>query len=249
MSKPVVFDDLCKKAKGTTMYHSQSFNMTAEARAVEGKPVVSKISGDFVPCDYCSVKKLSIDSTGAVVADVDFTKLLKKTTFTLRSMKDFNEVGLKKVGVGAKVLCDRVAFDCSFDIVSQRYHAGIVGGLPTTDFGLCYRVKDVVLSCVGYDLMKQGDLCVFYEMNDKTRLSGVCHVKSFDEVPEMLLGVAHKIGENTEVRCKVSSSGCVSGCFKSSVDDKMTFSGSLSVDGKDLKSGNNRLGLGVEFLF
>ena len=44
-------------------------------------------------------------------------------------MKDFNEVGLKKVGVGAKVLCDRVAFDCSFDIVSQRYHAGIVGGL------------------------------------------------------------------------------------------------------------------------
>lgn len=44
-------------------------------------------------------------------------------------MKDFNEVGLKKVGVGAKVVCDRVAFDCSFDIVSQRYHAGIVGGL------------------------------------------------------------------------------------------------------------------------
>ena len=61
--------------------------MTAEARAVEGKPVVSKISGDFVPCDYCSVKKLSIDSTGAVVADVDFTKLLKKKTFTLRLLK------------------------------------------------------------------------------------------------------------------------------------------------------------------
>ena len=61
--------------------------MTAEARAVEGKPVVSKISGDFVHCDYCSVKKLSIDSTGAVVADVDFTKLLKKTTFTLRLLK------------------------------------------------------------------------------------------------------------------------------------------------------------------
>ena len=25
MSKPVVFDDLCKKAKGTTKYHLQSF--------------------------------------------------------------------------------------------------------------------------------------------------------------------------------------------------------------------------------
>lgn len=58
--------------------------MTAEGRAVEGKPVVSKISGDFIPCDYCNVKKLSIDSTGALVGDLDFTKLLKKTTFTLR---------------------------------------------------------------------------------------------------------------------------------------------------------------------
>lgn len=46
-----------------------------------------------------------------------------------RSMKDFNEAGLKKVGVGAKVLCDRVAFDCSFDVVSQRYTAGIVGAV------------------------------------------------------------------------------------------------------------------------
>lgn len=120
---------------------------------------------------------------------------------------------------------------------------------PRTDIGLSYQLKNVVLSCVGYDSLKEGDVCMMYEMNDDTRLSGVCHVKSFEEVPEVLLGVAHKIGESTEVRCKVSSSGCVSGCFKSTVEKKMTFSGSLSVDGKDLKSGNNRLGFGVEFLF
>ena len=46
-----------------------------------------------------------------------------------RSMKDFNEAGLKKAGVGAKVVCDRVAFDCSFDMISQRYSAGLVGAV------------------------------------------------------------------------------------------------------------------------
>lgn len=126
---------------------------------------------------------------------------------------------------------------------------GNCSGKMTTDFGLSYSVNEVVLSCVGYDMMKHADLCVFYNMNDKTRLSGVCKVKSFEEVPEVVLGVACKVADNTEVRCKMSSSGCVSGCFKSSVDDKMVFSGSLSIDAKDLKSGKNRIGLGVEFLF
>lgn len=46
--------------------------------------MVSKISTDFAPCGYCTVKKLSIDSTGATVADADIPKLLKNTTFTIR---------------------------------------------------------------------------------------------------------------------------------------------------------------------
>lgn len=46
--------------------------------------MVSKISTDFAPCGYCTVKKLSIDSTGAIVADADIPKLLKNTTFTIR---------------------------------------------------------------------------------------------------------------------------------------------------------------------
>lgn len=58
--------------------------MTAEAKALEAKPVVSKISCDFNPCDYCAVKKLSIENTGAIVADFDVKKLVKKTTFTVR---------------------------------------------------------------------------------------------------------------------------------------------------------------------
>ena len=45
---------------------------------------MSKLSGDFAPCSYCNVKKLSVDNMGAVVADVDVTKLIRNTTFTLR---------------------------------------------------------------------------------------------------------------------------------------------------------------------
>ena len=59
-------------------------NITAEARTCAGKPVVSKVSSDFIPCDYFNVKKLSIESTGAVVGDVDIPKLINNTTFTLR---------------------------------------------------------------------------------------------------------------------------------------------------------------------
>ena len=46
--------------------------------------MVSKISGDFAPCTHCNFKKLSVDNMGAMVADVDVTKLIRNTTFTLR---------------------------------------------------------------------------------------------------------------------------------------------------------------------
>jgi len=58
--------------------------MTTEAKAIAGKPVISKVSADFVPCDHCNIKKLSIETTGAVVADADIVKVAKNTTFTLR---------------------------------------------------------------------------------------------------------------------------------------------------------------------
>lgn len=46
--------------------------------------MVSKLSGEFAPCAYCNVKKLSVENSGALVADVDFKKLVKNTTFTVR---------------------------------------------------------------------------------------------------------------------------------------------------------------------
>lgn len=46
--------------------------------------MVSKISGDFAPCTHCNFKKLSVDNMGAMVADVDVTKLIRNTTFTIR---------------------------------------------------------------------------------------------------------------------------------------------------------------------
>lgn len=45
---------------------------------------MNKISSDFVPCEYCAVKKLSIDTEGTMIGDVDITNLAKNTTVTLR---------------------------------------------------------------------------------------------------------------------------------------------------------------------
>ena len=58
--------------------------MTTEAKTSTGKPVISKVSADFGPCDHCNIKKLSIETTGAVVADADIVKVAKNTIFTLR---------------------------------------------------------------------------------------------------------------------------------------------------------------------
>ena len=42
------------------------------------------------------------------------------------TLKDYNELNMKKAAVGLKVMTDNVAFDSSMDIVSQRYNAGMV---------------------------------------------------------------------------------------------------------------------------
>ena len=60
--------------------------MTAEGKSSGGKPVVSKISGDFSPCKHFTVKKVSLDSAGSLVFDADVTDLVRNTTFTLRGV-------------------------------------------------------------------------------------------------------------------------------------------------------------------
>ena len=82
------------------------------------------------------MKKLSIESTGVVVGDVDMPKLINNTTFTLRyewwylfifsTLKNYNEVGFKKAAIGMKVMTDSIAFDASFDAISKAYNAGLV---------------------------------------------------------------------------------------------------------------------------
>lgn len=65
------------------MYDSLQ-SITLESKAVDAKPIVNKISGDFDICDYCKVKKVSIDSTGVIVGDIDINKVVKDTTFMIR---------------------------------------------------------------------------------------------------------------------------------------------------------------------
>ena len=43
-----------------------------------------------------------------------------------RSLKNYNEFGMKKMAVGAKVLADSVAFDAAYDVESYKYNAGLV---------------------------------------------------------------------------------------------------------------------------
>ena len=47
----------------------------------------------------------------------------------IRTLKDYNEAGVKKAAIGAKVMTDSVAVDTAFDIPSQRYYASLVYGV------------------------------------------------------------------------------------------------------------------------
>ena len=127
--------------------------------------------------------------------------------------------------------------------------SGACGNKPVFDLGLSYTYKGVLYTCVGYDMFKHTDLSVFYKMDSKTSLSTVCKVSKLDAIPEMVVGIASKVADNTEVRAKAGSNGEVSGCFVTTVDNKMKFSGSMTLDAKNLNGGNHKVGFGVEFLF
>lgn len=45
---------------------------------------------------------------------------------TCSTLKNYNDAGMKKAAFGMKVMADRVAFDSSFDVIAQRYTAGMV---------------------------------------------------------------------------------------------------------------------------
>lgn len=127
--------------------------------------------------------------------------------------------------------------------------SGTCSAKPVADFGMSCTYKNVICSCVGYDMFKRADLAMFYKLDKKTKLSAVCKVANLETMPDVMVGFVSEVADNTEVRAKVGTNGEVSGCFKTTVDNKMKFSGSVALDAKNLNGGNHKVGFGVEFLF
>lgn len=126
---------------------------------------------------------------------------------------------------------------------------GNLGNSPSADVAVSYAYKNMVYSCTGYDLFKKADLAVMYDYDKNTRFSAICRVSSLNDMPEFDLGVVTKMAKDAEARCKVSSAGEVSACFKVTVEKKVAFTGSLTVDAANLSNGNHRTGAGIEFIF
>ena len=118
----------------------------------------------------------------------------------------------------------------------------------TADMGLSYQYNDLRLSCICRDLCKKADLGFVYQYND-IKFSGMCTVDGFDKMPTFAVGLASEVADNTIVRAKVTSGGEVSGCFKTTVNNKITFNGTMTLDAKNLNNGNHKVGFGMEFLF
>lgn len=117
------------------------------------------------------------------------------------------------------------------------------------DLAASYRCNNLLVSCTGYNLFKKADIAMFYEMNGKTKLSAVCKMASLHEMPKVEVGLVSKLSKDTELRAKVNSVGEVSGFYKATVDNRLTYSGSLTVDAAHLNGGNHKVGFGIEFIF
>ena len=127
--------------------------------------------------------------------------------------------------------------------------SGGVSGPIVADMAFSYHYNDVLLTCTGYNLFKKTDLAVYYEWNKDVRLSAICKVDGFDKMPDLTVGISSAVADNTTVRAKINCAGEVCGCFKTTVNNKMTFSGAMTLDAKNLNNGNHKVGFGVEFLF
>ena len=101
--------------------------------------------------------------------------------------------------------------------------SGVCSGERSTDVALSYKYNRLLLTCTGYKLFSKTNVAMHYELNEDTRLSAVCKVDSFDKMPAMEVGVSSSIAENTTVRAKVNGEGEISGCFKTTVNKKMTW--------------------------
>ena len=102
---------------------------------LEGKNFTSGFGGKFSldckPCKYFVAKKLSVDSNGAFVCDLDVPNLVSGTTLMLRelplrvltysSQGSAMEPSVSKVTVGMKYLSGRFASDINVDTIAKKY--------------------------------------------------------------------------------------------------------------------------------
>lgn len=52
----------------------------------------------------------------------------------IRTLKNYNEPGVKKAAAGVKVMTDSVAVDTAFDLSSESYYASLVYGVSLSTF-------------------------------------------------------------------------------------------------------------------
>lgn len=102
--------------------------------------------------------------------------------------------------------------------------------MPEIDFAASYSHRDMTCSAIAYDLFSKMDLILHYRVNKRMNVSTACAVDiNSGKCPDFELGLQYSLDKSTMLRAKLSDKGIVSGCFRVSVNDRMTVKGSLAV--------------------
>ena len=102
-----------------------------EARGIPDHPLLSNIECSFRIGKHCTVNKLSANSTGFFIGDMDIHNVAKDTTFMVRliiafavicrCMKDYRSSGVLRTELGLVYTGRSCAVDWITDIVAKRY--------------------------------------------------------------------------------------------------------------------------------
>ena len=188
---------------------------------------------------------------------------------TSSGAKRLGESGFEKSALGAKMLGERVAAECSVDASSGRASCSVVvsagsggavgakveGAVGSSASGASVACGAKVggawgeVAGVWSSAGKKATVSWTVACGATTRVGAVWEASSWREMPRGAVGVATRLNEATEVRAKVSQAGVVSGALKATVNQKLSLAASAELDAAHLESGNHKLGLGLEFIF
>ena len=85
-------------------------------------------------------------------------------------------------------------------------------------------------SAIAYNLFSSMDIVLHYRVNKRLNVSTACCVDiNSGNCPGFELGLQYAPDRNALLRAKLSEKGVISGCFRVSVNDKITVNGSLTV--------------------